>query len=243
MLNVHVKLTGALADAARRSAGQLQEHLSGPDGERVGDVDLARGAHEPHVTLYMAEFREDQLAPLLDAVRATCAEVRAPEVRLGARVARGTYAFWECAPSDELVALSALLALRCARFVARERVERPTWFDHIAPARRELAEANLRLFGSAGVGDLYDPHVTLANAPGADAVGAAVAALGGAEPAAFRAETVDVGRVGPGGTVLSGEDVASIAVTGSKPATLACMSAQQSEILRLRRDEEATAPR
>ena len=123
MLNVHVKLTGALADAARRSAGQLQEHLSGPDGERVGDVDLARGAHEPHVTLYMAEFREDQLAPLLDAVRATCAEVRAPEVRLGARVARGTYAFWECAPSDELVALSALLALRCARFVARERVD------------------------------------------------------------------------------------------------------------------------
>ena len=146
----------------------------------------------------------------------------------------------ECAPSDELVALSALLALRCARS-SRASASSADVVDRIAPARRGSA-TRLRLFGGAGVGDLYDPHVTLANAPGADAVGAAVAALGGAEPAAFRAETVDVGRVGPGGTVLSGEDVASIAVTGSKPATLACMSAQQNEILRLRMDERAIRP-
>ena len=79
MLNVHVKLTGALADAARRSAGQLQEHLSGPDGERVGDVDLARGAHGPHVTLCRQVCETSSRR--LDMMRATCAGVRAPEVR------------------------------------------------------------------------------------------------------------------------------------------------------------------
>ena len=240
MLNVHVKLTGALADAAALPPGSCRSTSPGTGrrarrrrGPRARRARAAR--HALHGGVSRGPARAAPRRGARPAPRS-----RAPEVRLGARVARGTCAFWgECAPSDEPVALStpARAALRAVRRARARRA--PVVRSHRAGAAR-AAEANLRLFGSAGVGRICTIRPSRwRTRPAPDTVGAAVAALGGAEPAAFRAETVDVGRVGPGGTVLSGEDVASIAVTGSKPATLACMSAQQNEILRLRMDEQS----
>ena len=213
-LNIHLRLDGPSAAAARALAASLRLDPA---------VDLAGGTHLPHVTLLLGVFAGADGVDALDRVAALLAEGvaprhRPPTIALGPPRPKGRYAFWDVSDAADVGALAALAAaVVFAVKPALRPAADPSWLGDLPAGERAAREEQRRVHGTLNSFEFYDPHVTLGYGASAGAVATATAGAAAAPPARCEAAAIFVSALGERGTVAAAARTVAVPLRGRPP--------------------------
>jgi len=166
---------------------------------------------EPHITLLLAQFQQNDEAEVVDRVRSirsllpmNCSVDMEPQLSTS-----GTYSLWEVSNAACLQLLSdQVTAILTSVVVPTSQV--PSWVEHLPEPERTQKIGLIHFYGSPNVFSGFQPHVTVAF----DSQDNLTACADMTPPAmTFAVEEIAVGHVGDHGTVLLHEEIACISLT------------------------------
>jgi hypothetical protein len=154
-LNIHVKPTVRVA----RDALSMNLFIKERDGNEA--LDLLR-RQEPHVTVYLTEFYEDNVGHIVDALRVISREMREDDICTFHTTndvgATGSYVLWSMENSACLQRLSDLVVNATCEFAVPNQPI-PGWVINIQdPIVREEKEEYVRKYGSPNVFHQFQPQ-------------------------------------------------------------------------------------
>jgi hypothetical protein len=204
--NVHLKVAGAGLAAVQKAWAEVTRLAP------HNLIDLSRhGKDQAHVTLYLADFALPNLPRLPPAVEQLIQPVlRLPlpcPLTLTHAVASGDYLMWNVANDACLQKMSNMVVL-AAYQLRNTSASIPDWVLALPdPPRSEM----VRLFeeyGSPSVFSQFAPHVTLAYDT-VDNLSEVLQQLRLPQNVQFEPKELAIGRTGIGGSVISGQDMAT----------------------------------
>eukprot|EP00816_Leptocylindrus_hargravesii_P008313 CAMPEP_0196811310 /NCGR_PEP_ID=MMETSP1362-20130617/17070_1 /TAXON_ID=163516 /ORGANISM="Leptocylindrus danicus, Strain CCMP1856" /LENGTH=263 /DNA_ID=CAMNT_0042186589 /DNA_START=78 /DNA_END=869 /DNA_ORIENTATION=+ len=215
LLDIHIPLTKSQSCAARQArASNL--YLRNHDGAYHQEIDFPK-LHTPHATLYQTQFYKSDLPEIKSTVENIAAEFLGSystsrncegiELELTHKISSGNYAMLDIAPNPCLRKLSDVIVQSLLPYVVFP-AEIPEWVHHIKNAKQRARKMELvQLYGSPNVLDEFQPHVTVGYNE-VDPSGQRTVFLGmdthGSDDCAGVFDTVAIGFVGIGGSVLHG---------------------------------------
>eukprot|EP00121_Abeoforma_whisleri_P014504 Awhi_evm1s13372 len=167
-------------------------------------IDFVSRKHEPHLTLYLADFATENIHELC-------------EVNLDHARNTGTgYVFWDpdVPTPDCLATLAQTIMDGTKQYIVEPTEENmPSWINGLDEPEKSEKIANFMEYGSPNIGKYYEPHVTYAAvAFGIQGDFEAVAEVAGTENGAagcsYIVKEIALGQTGQSGTVLTGQDLA-----------------------------------
>lgn len=198
-LNIHIKLEGELHE-------YVENNLSKAIPRLCPHTDIDFVTKEPHVTLYLTNFLRRNVKELISTLDELIPKLSNQcSFRMSLRIISGQYFMWNVEIAQCLQALSDAI-VNATYMLHDPDTPIPDWVYQLPePARSEMI-ALCQKYGSPGVLNHYNPHVTLAW----DDVDDMTPLLGlDYPPIETRALRIGLGLVGPHGTVIRGKDLAS----------------------------------
>eukprot|EP01086_Lenisia_limosa_P008301 TRINITY_DN2941_c0_g1_i1.p1 TRINITY_DN2941_c0_g1~~TRINITY_DN2941_c0_g1_i1.p1 ORF type:complete len:226 (+),score=59.64 TRINITY_DN2941_c0_g1_i1:54-680(+) len=201
-LNIHIKLGYSLENYCIAANAKLTECC--PENK----VEL-HNRMQPHITLYLTSFTDPEavisklkaLAPTLKRTMVTPKDIETI----------GAFGMWFTDLNSEMQALSDDIVNATKEFIVPNQPV-PEWVKHLPEPMRSKKIHYIKAYGSPNVFDQFQPHITLG---WDDTEGSNLdKCLQEMNLQGFGSitMTVAVGVVGPYGTVLRGEDLASFPI-------------------------------
>eukprot|EP00743_Colponemidia_sp_Colp-15_P007717 GILK01008356.1.p1 GENE.GILK01008356.1~~GILK01008356.1.p1 ORF type:complete len:214 (-),score=19.28 GILK01008356.1:385-1026(-) len=204
-LNVHIKLS----PAAREKCIEQWRNINGILGDNSLNLIDFEQKHEPHVTLYLSNFKESCMERIKQVIRDRISELKSFDLTLSKISPSGSYLFWDVEPSTQLRNCCDNLVHALSSFVDSPSV--PSWFDRLPAEERARRSDLIEKHGSATVFEFFYPHVTLAYIKDEAILTRIVELLEPCE-VTFAVAEIAIGMCGDQGTVLKGQDVCTFPI-------------------------------
>eukprot|EP00121_Abeoforma_whisleri_P017224 Awhi_evm1s15789 len=218
-LNIHIKVAKSCnAQAVGYNAGATQ--ILGADQT----VDFVTGVAEPHITLYLTNFNNDDVPALQEYIdNFTWGEDCVVNLD-HARDAGTGYVFWDpdVRTPECLTTLAQEIMDNTGQFIVTPTEDQvSSWIMKLDEPEKSERIENYMQYGTSNIGIYYEPHVTYAAvAYGSDGDFDAVADVAGTNPGeakcSYTVAEIALGQTGPSGTVLKGQDLASTTKIGKE---------------------------
>ncbi|KAG9395260.1 signal peptide protein [Carpediemonas membranifera] len=202
--NIHIKLD-AETEAFVVQANDVFHRICPSD-----DIDL-RNKEQPHITLYLTDFVNGTDAELISAIESAINQFESFDVGLNNTVAVGQYGMWQTTIPRPLQDLSDLIVNATFHLVNPNQAV-PEWIKNLPADEREKKLAMFKKYGSPNVFSSFQPHVTLCWDQSHNNVVRMLSSVPLGHPTS-RIATVAIAHVGPHGTALRGEDIASFSLS------------------------------
>eukprot|EP00128_Syssomonas_multiformis_P006464 Colp12_sorted_trinity150504_noHs@27377 len=171
---------------------------------------------QPHVTLYLTTFSKDATVELSKVVCQVAATAEACLVELEERATlNGTYAFWNVQNNLCIQRLSDRILSNTLSYTSANKTV-PAWVQDLPEPQRSDLTKKSKLFGSPGVLDGFQPHVTIGYDQTSDGTFKSAIPTLAPPKTAFAINRLAVGVVGPYGTVVRGSDVIVCPLAGAQ---------------------------